>query len=73
MSLNNKEFSAKKVELDGLARNVDLWMNTPMSKDKSDKIDYLFEQLQKQLGELDDQYLETKLSFYKQIYEEIKK
>lgn len=73
MTLKNREFSQKKQELDGLAKNIDIWMGTPMTDDKKERVNYLFKKLNKQLTELDCQYLLTKLTVYKEIYEELKK
>lgn len=73
MILTNKQFSQKKQELEALAKNIDIWMGTPMTEDKQSKVDFLFKKLNKQLTELDCQYLETKLTVYKEIYEELKK
>lgn len=73
MILTDEQFSEKKSELDSLARSIDLWQATPMSKLKSEKIAFLFTELQDQMYEIECQFLELKLSKYREIYELIKK
>lgn len=68
-----REVESAKKELAGLAQKVDLWVNTPMSEKKQAKVKGKIEELNAKLNEIDIMFLETKLSYYRDIYEEIKK
>lgn len=56
-----------------LATNIDLWVDTPMSKNKKETVVHLLMELQGKLDTLDEQYVNTKLGYYEAIYKEIKK
>lgn len=73
MALTQKEFEAKRDELTKLANSVDTWRMVPMDAEKEARINFLFEELVKNLYEIECKFLELKLERYKIISEELKK
>lgn len=71
-TLTTKEFEEKRQELEKLAYSVDLWSGTPMSDAKKDRIQFLFNELERDLRRLDCEYLLAKLAKYKEISAELK-
>jgi len=73
MRLTQKQFAEKDEELTKLATSIDIYVNTPLSKDKQNTVTALFDELQVKLYEIDCEYLELKLECYRKVYEELKK
>lgn len=72
MILTQKEFDEKNDELSKLATSIDIYVNTPLSKDKQNKVTALFDKLQEDLYEVDCRYLDLKLECYREVYKELK-
>ena len=62
----------KQEQLHTLASKVDLWVNTPMSETKQNKVKNLLEELSVKLDDIDEIYLDTKLDYYTKLYELLK-
>lgn len=67
-----KIIAEKREELATLAQKVDLWISTPMTMDKQNRVKSLLEELQAKLDGYDEQFLETKLTYYRRVYELLK-
>lgn len=63
----------KTKEVQELAQKVDLWVNTPLSDGKKNKVKALLFELQGRLDVLDTQYVDTKLDYYRRLYKLLSK